>query len=84
MRIMNLNSQAGRSQVEKYQRGLSGQLELYLFDIRKFQVWEAPQSVQQGAPWLDDQTTESAEQARELLDQVKTRFERCIEEAARA
>jgi len=79
-----LNSQAGKLQVEKYQRGSSGQLELYPFDIRKFQVWEAPQPIQQQIRRLYDQATESARQSRELLDQAKSRVEQLIEEAVRA
>jgi type I restriction enzyme M protein len=79
-----LNSQAGKLQVEKYQRGSSGQLELYPFDIRKFQVWEAPQSVQQEIRRLYEQATESARQSKELLDQAKSRVEQLIEEAVRA
>lgn len=79
-----LNSQAGKLQVEKYQRGSSGQLELYPFDIRKFQVWEAPQPIQQEIRRLYEQATESARQSRELLDQAKSRVEQLIEEAVRA
>jgi type I restriction enzyme M protein len=79
-----LNSLAGKLQVEKHQRGSSGQLELYPFDIRKFQVWEAPQSIQQEIRGLYDRATESAKQSRELLDQAKSRVEQLIEEAARA
>lgn len=79
-----LNSQAGKLQVEKYQRGSSGQLELYPFDIRKFQVWEAPQAVQQKIRRLYEQATESAKQSRQLLDQAKSRVEQLIEEAVRA
>lgn len=79
-----LNSQAGKLQVEKYQRGSSGQLELYPFDIRKFQVWEAPQSVQQEIRQLYEQAAKSARQSRELLDQAKSRVEHLIEEAVRA
>ena len=78
-----LNSLAGKLQVEKYQRGSSGQLELYPFDIRKFQVWEAPQSIQQEIRRLYEQATESARQSRELLDQAKSRVEQLIEEAVR-
>ncbi|WP_299486044.1 hypothetical protein [Acaryochloris sp. IP29b_bin.137] len=76
-----LNSLAGKLQVEKYQRGSSGQLELYPFDIRKFQVWEAPQSIQQEIRRLYDQASESARQSRQLLDQAKARVEQLIEEA---
>jgi type I restriction enzyme M protein len=78
-----LNSLAGKLQVEKYQRGSSGQLELYPFDIRKFQVWDAPQSIQQEIRRLYEQATESAKQSRELLDQAKSRVEQLIEEAVR-
>lgn len=76
-----LNSLAGKLQVEKYQRGSSGQLELYPFDIRKFQVWVAPQSIQQEIRRLYDQATESARQSKQLLDQAKSRVEQLIEEA---
>jgi type I restriction enzyme M protein len=76
-----LNSLAGKLQVEKYQRGSSGQLELYPFDIRKFQVWEAPISIQQEIRRLYEQATESAKQSRELLEQAKSRVEQLIEEA---
>jgi restriction endonuclease S subunit len=76
-----LNSLAGKLQVEKYQRGSSGQLELYPFDIRKFQVWEAPQPIQQEIRRLYDQATESARQSKQLLDRAKSRVEQLIEEA---
>lgn len=76
-----LNSLAGKLQVEKYQRGSSGQLELYPFDIRKFQVWEAPQPLQQEIRRLYEQATKSAKQSRELLEQAKSRVEQLIEEA---
>jgi restriction endonuclease S subunit len=78
-----LNSLAGKLQVEKYQRGSSGQLELYPFDIRKFQVWEAPQPIQQEIRRLYDQATESARQSKQLLDQAKSRVEQIIEEAVK-
>ncbi len=79
-----LNTQAGKLQVEKYQRGSSGQLELYPFDIRKFQVWDAPESIQQEIRRLYEQATESAKQSRELLDQAKYRVEQLIEEAVQS
>jgi len=79
-----LNSLAGKLQVEKYQRGSSGQLELYPFDIRKFQVWEAPQYIQQEIRRLYDQASESARQSRKLLDQARARVEQLIEEAVQA
>lgn len=76
-----LNSKAGKLQVEKHQRGSSGQLELYPFDIRKFQVWEAPETIQQKIRRLYDQATESAKRSRDLLEQAKSRVEQLIEEA---
>lgn len=66
---------------KKNQRGSSGQLELYPFDIRKFQVWDAPQSAQQEIRWVYQQATDSAKQSRQLLDQAKSRVEHLIDEA---
>ena len=79
-----LNSQAGKLQVEQHQRGSSGQLELYPFDIRKFKVWVAPQSIQKEIRTLYEQATESARQSRELLEQAKSRVEQLIEEAVQS
>ncbi len=78
-----LNSQAGQLQVERHQRGSSGQLELYPFDIRKCLVWDAPGSVQLEIRRLHDQATESAQRSRQLLEQAKSRVEQLIEEAAK-
>ncbi len=78
-----LNSQAGQLQVEMHQRGTSGQLELYPFDIRKFLVWVAPEPFQKEIRKLYDRAAESEQKSRELLDQAKTRVEQLIEEAAR-
>ncbi len=77
-----LNSLAGRLQVEKYQRGSSGQLELYPSDIRKFWVWEAPQSIQDEIRRLYDHATECSRESKKLLEQAKARVEQLIEEAA--
>ena len=79
-----LNSLARKLQVEKDQRGSSGQLELYPFDVRKFQVWEAPQSIQREIRQLYDHATENSKQSKELLDQAKSRVEQLIEEAVQA
>jgi type I restriction enzyme M protein len=79
-----LNSPAGQLQVEMHQRGTSGQLELYPFDIRKFLVWVAPESFQAEIRKLYDQAAESERQSRELLEQAKARVEQLIEEAAEA
>lgn len=77
-----LNSQAGQLQVEMHQRGTSGQLELYPFDIRKFLVWVAPDEIQREIRRLYDQAAESKRQSQELLENAKKRVEQLIEEAA--
>jgi len=78
-----LNSRAGQLQVEMHQRGTSGQLELYPFDIRKFLVWVAPKEFQQEIRRLYNKAAESEKRSKELLEQAKTRVEQLIEEAAR-
>jgi restriction endonuclease S subunit len=77
-----LNSQVGQLQVEMHQRGTSGQLELYPFDIRKFLVWVAPESFQKEIRKLYDQAAESERRSKELIEQAKSRVEQLIEEAA--
>ena len=77
-----LNSKAGQLQVEMHQRGTSGQLELYPFDIRKFLVWVAPESLQKEIRKLYDQAAENEQRSKELLEQAKARVEQLIEEAA--
>ena len=74
-----LNSQAGQLQVEMNQRGSSGQLELYSFDIRKFFVWVAPDSLQKEIRRLYDQAAASEQRSGELLAQAKARVEQLIE-----
>ena len=79
-----LNSQAGQLQVDMHQRGTSGQIELYPFDIRKFLVWVAPEVFQKEIRKLYDQAAASEQRSKELLDQAKTRVEQLIEEAVRS
>jgi len=79
-----LNSAAGQMQVEMHQRGTSGQLELYPFDIRKFLIWPAPKSLQMELRELHDKAAAAARESKRLLEQAKTRVEQLIEEAARA
>ena len=78
-----LNSQAGQLQVEMHQRGTSGQLELYPFDIRKFLVWVAPEALQKEIRSLYVRAAASEQRSKELLDQAKTRVEQLIEKAVR-
>ena len=77
-----LNSLAGQMQVEMHQRGTSGQLELYPFDIRKFQIWEAPTSVQEEIRKLYDSGAAAEAKSKRLLAEAKARVEQLIEEAA--
>ncbi|MFZ4702152.1 MAG: hypothetical protein ACOYMG_19065, partial [Candidatus Methylumidiphilus sp.] len=79
-----LNSLAGQMQVEMHQRGTSGQLELYPFDIRKFLIWEAPESLQKELRSLYDRAAAAERKSKELLEAAKTRVEQLIEEAAQA
>ncbi|MEZ5584283.1 MAG: hypothetical protein R3F37_17405 [Candidatus Competibacteraceae bacterium] len=79
-----LNSAAGQMQVEMHQRGTSGQLELYPFDIRRFLIWPAPEALQQEIRTIYERATAADYESRQLLEQAKTRVEQLIEEAARA
>jgi type I restriction enzyme M protein len=79
-----LNSAAGQMQVEMHQRGTSGQLELYPFDIRKFLVWPAPAELQRELRDLYDKGTSAERESRQLLEQAKARVEQLIEEAVQA
>lgn len=76
-----LNSVAGQMQVEMHQRGTSGQIELYPFDIRKFLVWNAPADFQREIRNLHDKAAAAAQESERLLDQAKTRVEQLIEAA---
>lgn len=76
-----LNSAAGQMQVEMHQRGTSGQLELYPFDVRKFLVWSAPAEFQREVRDLHDKAVTAERESRWLLEQAKARVEQLIEEA---
>jgi restriction endonuclease S subunit len=79
-----LNSAAGQMQVEMHQRGTSGQLELYPFDIRKFLIWPAPESFQRELRELHDRAAAAERESKRLLEQAKQRVEQLIEEAAQS
>jgi hypothetical protein len=79
-----LNSVAGQLQVEMHQRGSSGQLELYPFDIRKFLIWSAPEDLQQELRSLHERAAAAECKSKELLEQAKSRVEQLIEEAVRS
>lgn len=76
-----LNSVAGQMQVEMHQRGTSGQLELYPFDIRKFLVWNAPADFQREIRDLHDKAAAAAAESKRLLERAKARVEQLIETA---
>ena len=76
-----LNSPAGQMQVEIHQRGSSGQLELYPFDIRKFLVWPAPPEFQLEIRRLHDMAAAAERKSQLLLEQARSRVEELIEEA---
>ena len=79
-----LNSVAGQMQVEMHQRGTSGQLELYPFDIRKFLVWNAPAEFQREVRDLHDKAAAAAAESQRLLEQAKNRVEQLIEAAVQS
>ncbi len=75
-----LNSAAGQMQVEMHQRGSSGQLELYPFDIRKFLVWPAPPEFQREIRRLHDAAAAAEQESHRLLEQAKDRVDQLIKE----
>ena len=79
-----LNSLAGQMQVEMHQRGSSGQLELYPFDIRRFLVWPAPADFQEEIRNLHDRGAEAEKRSRQLMEEARGRVERLIKEAIQA
>lgn len=75
-----LNSSVGQSQVEKWTRGSSGQIELYPSDINSFVVWIAPEEVQHAIRKRVNDAFESKRTARSLLDEAKRAVEIAIED----
>ena len=61
-----------------HQRGTSGQLELYPFDIRKFLIWPAPEEFQQEVRELYDMATAAQRKSEQLLEQARARVEQLI------
>lgn len=74
-----LNSVIGKLFVEKYFKGSSGQIELYPNEIAQFQVWDAPDSVQQKIRSKVEVSHQKREQSKQLLEIAKTGVERAIE-----
>jgi type I restriction enzyme M protein len=76
-----LNSQIGQAQVRKHQRGSSGQLELYPRDIARFEVWDAPESVQNEIRQLIVEAYGASSESRMLLEEAKAHIEKSIRQA---
>ena len=79
-----LNSVAGQLQVEQRLRGSSGQIELYPADIAEFQVWLAPDAVQQAIRAQVESSFEQRQHATRLLDAAKRAVEIAIEDSEAA
>ncbi|WP_292851108.1 hypothetical protein [Nostoc sp. NMS8] len=74
-----LNSVIGKLFVEKHFKGSSGQIELYPNEIAQFQIWDAPDSVQQKIRSKIEVSHQKREQSKQLLEIAKTGVERAIE-----
>ncbi|CQR69974.1 EcoKI restriction-modification system protein HsdS [Sporomusa ovata DSM 2662] len=66
-----LNSIAGQLQVQKHQRGSSGQVELYPEDIAKFYIWNAPKPIQDQVREMVIQSYTALEDTKRLLESAK-------------
>ncbi len=74
-----LNSIIGKLFVEKHFKGSSGQIELYPNEIAQFQIWNAPESIQQKIRSKVEASHQKREQSKQLLEIAKTGVERAIE-----
>ncbi|MCP4344874.1 MAG: hypothetical protein GY795_05035 [Desulfobacterales bacterium] len=75
-----LNSVIGQEQVKKFQRGSSGQIELYPDDIKKFVIWKAPQEIQQKIRDKIKEGHNAKLKSQALLDCAKRAVELAIEQ----
>lgn len=74
-----LNSPLGQLQVEKFQKGSSGQIELYPNDIEQFYVWMAPEHVQTEIRARVIESFELEQKSTTLLETAKRAVEIAIE-----
>ncbi|MDZ7955030.1 hypothetical protein [Nostoc sp. DedQUE09] len=74
-----INSIAGQLQVQKHLQSSSGIIRVYPGDIAQFQVWDAPDSVQQKIRSKVEVSHQKREQSKQLLEIAKTGVERAIE-----
>lgn len=79
-----LNSLAGQMQVEQRLHGSSGQIELYPNDIADFQIWIAPEKIQNEIRELVISSYEKKQSASDLLDAAKHAVEIAIEDSEAA
>ncbi len=75
-----LNSVIGQEQVKKFQRGSSGQIELYPDDINRFTVWKAPKETQQKIRDKIKEGHNAKLKSQELLASAKRAVELAIEQ----
>jgi type I restriction enzyme M protein len=75
-----LNSIVGQLQIEKYLQGSSGIIRVYPNDIVEFQVWQAPDKIQQRIKNKVEEAHQKREQSKQLLEIAKTGVEKAIEE----
>lgn len=74
-----INSIAGQFQVEKNQKGSSGQIELYPDEIATFLVWDAPASIQKQIRDKVETSHFCRQKSQQLLAIAKTGVEKAIE-----
>jgi len=79
-----LNSIAGQIQVEQWQRGSSGQIELYPDDIARFLVWVAPTSTQRSVKQAIESSFQEKQRSTMLLDAACRAVEIAIENSEAA
>jgi type I restriction enzyme M protein len=81
---IQLDSLVGQMQVKKFQRGSSGQIELYPDDIKKFIVWDAPADIQEEIRQKITESFALRRQSKHLLDCAKRAVEIAIEQDEQA
>lgn len=74
-----LNSIAGQLQIEKYLQGSSGIIRVYPKDILMFQIWQAPETIQETIKEKVEESHQKREQSYHLLEIAKVGVEKAIE-----
>lgn len=76
-----LNSIAGQIQVEQWQRGSSGQIELYPNDIAQFLAWIAPNDLQTKVKQAIELSFQESQRSNALLDAACRAIEIAIQDS---